>query len=484
MAKIKMRDMIIIVPGITGSVLQKNGKDIWAISGHTAWSVLTTLGSSLQQIKLEGEDHNADDLGDGVRATRLIQQIVIPGLYKSAGYSILSRLITENFEVEKGTIDGDELANFFEFPYDWRRDNRVSARKLQNFIEKRLRQWREQRYAHAKVILLAHSMGGLISRYYLEVLEGWKDCRALFTFGTPHRGSVNALNYLCNGYKKLFLDLSDAMRTFDSVYQLLPVYEMLDVDGTYRRVAEAENIDQISKERAQRALAFHREIEDAVNVHWKDAHYRDEYKTIPIVGTRQRTLQSALLLPSGKIEVYENLPLSFDHLLAGGDLLKDGDGTVPRVSATPIELSKEYRDTFTAERHSHLQSHASTLDGLLERLKQMQVENTSEVRGPEISTEKPAISLYLDDIYLPEEPIKLHAQLITAHKDWHPGAVEAIVSQVEGDITCQYQFEESEDGWDLFIEDLPSGQYQVEVRTYKGGYKAPSPVHDIFEILR
>src|SRR4029434_11089128 len=32
---------------------------------------------------------------------------------------------------------------------------------------------------------------------------GWRDCRALITFGTPYRGSANALNYLANGYKKL-----------------------------------------------------------------------------------------------------------------------------------------------------------------------------------------------------------------------------------------------------------------------------------------
>jgi triacylglycerol esterase/lipase EstA (alpha/beta hydrolase family) len=63
-------------------------------------------------------------------------------------------------------------------------------------------------------------MGGLVARYYLEVLEGWRDCRALITFGTPYRGSANALNYLANGYKKLFLDLTEVMRSFSSIYQL------------------------------------------------------------------------------------------------------------------------------------------------------------------------------------------------------------------------------------------------------------------------
>jgi triacylglycerol esterase/lipase EstA (alpha/beta hydrolase family) len=52
-------------------------------------------------------------------------------------------------------------------------------------------------------------MGGLISRYYLEVLEGWRDCRALVTFGTPYRGAVDAVNYLANGYKQLFVELTE-----------------------------------------------------------------------------------------------------------------------------------------------------------------------------------------------------------------------------------------------------------------------------------
>src|SRR6266566_2697182 len=116
MAKIKMRDVIIIVPGICGSVLQKDGSDVWAIAGQAIWPLLTRWGALLQQLKLQGDDYKIDDLGEGVRATGLIQQIVIPGLYKSAGYSALSRLITENFDVEKGTVDGSGLANFFEFP--------------------------------------------------------------------------------------------------------------------------------------------------------------------------------------------------------------------------------------------------------------------------------------------------------------------------------------------------------------------------------
>ena len=75
-------------------------------------------------------------------------------------------------------------------------------------------------------------MGGLVSRYYLEVLEGWRDAKALFTFGTPYRGSPMALNFLANGYKNQFLDLTEVLRSLPSADQLLPIYEMLDIDRT------------------------------------------------------------------------------------------------------------------------------------------------------------------------------------------------------------------------------------------------------------
>lgn len=51
-----------------------------------------------------------------------------------------------------------------------------------------------------KVILIAHSMGGLVSRAYIEGPEYVGDVEALFTFGTPHQGvPLAALAFLANG---------------------------------------------------------------------------------------------------------------------------------------------------------------------------------------------------------------------------------------------------------------------------------------------
>jgi pimeloyl-ACP methyl ester carboxylesterase len=179
-------------------------------------------------------------------------------------------MIADTFDVVPGSLTNPRPANFIEFPYDWRLDNRIHARRLAALVEDRLHEWRRHSgNPQARVILVAHSMGGLIARHYLEVLEGWRSCRALITFGTPYRGSLNALNFLANGYKKLFVDLTAAMRSFPSVHQLLPIYKALRLGEDYVRVAETRNVPGVDVNLAKDALIFHPEIEDKVKAHLK-----------------------------------------------------------------------------------------------------------------------------------------------------------------------------------------------------------------------
>ena len=217
-----MRDVVVCLPGITGSVLQKNGRDVWNISGGAVINALTTLGHSIGDLKLEDDPPDVDDLGDGITAPEVIRDIhLIPGLWKIDGYTKQLRYIEQTFDVTRGE-------NFFEFPYDWRRDNRVAARRLQRESAKWLQEWRQSSgAADAKLVLVGHSMGGLISRYFLECLGGWRDTRTLVTFGTPYRGSVSAIDALVNGKRIAFFDLSDLARSFTAIYQLLPDLSLL-----------------------------------------------------------------------------------------------------------------------------------------------------------------------------------------------------------------------------------------------------------------
>ena len=361
--KAPMQDLIIILPGILGSVLQKDGRDLWAISGDAIWDLVFRTGETINSLKLEQDDPEAADLGDGVRPTAVIQDIhLVPGLWKIDGYTRTAKLITDNFEVTPGDIyndPDDRPANFYQFPYDWRRDNRANARILKKLVDKRLKCWRESTKGapDAKVILMAHSMGGLVSRYYLEVLEGWQDSRALFTFGTPYRGSLNAVNFLANGYKKLFLDLTEVMRSLTSIYQLLPIYQCLNINGEFHRIAETAGLPNIDQANAQDALAFHREIEAAVERHLQNDQYRYAFTVSPIVGVSQPTLQSATL-KDGSLTASEALPA----VLQGRADLGDGDGTVPKVSAIPLEQKSANDNFYIAESHGAIQNQDQVLD--------------------------------------------------------------------------------------------------------------------------
>lgn len=474
MAKTHMRDMIVLLPGITGSVLKKDGRELWGLSFRSLWNALPRPHVALQQLKLGDDDLIKDNLGDGITATGLMPDAhLIPFFWKIDGYTAIRNAIQNYFEIRQDT-------NYFEFPYDWRRDMRYIAGSLARFIEPRIKQCRNVN-KDAKVIFLAHSMGGIIARYYTEVLEGWKNCRALITIGTPHRGSVKALDFLANGNKNLIVDLTDVVRSFTSTYQLLPIYEMVNVGGGFQRVAETPNIPNVDQARAKQALAFHREIESAVNSHLKNERYLKEYRTIPIVGTQQPSYQSAAL-SRGTLQVSRKVPTLIDSLL------EDGDGTVPRVSATPIELGEEYRETFHPEIHGSLQNNKQILSGLLERLKQMQIPKLGdirgEIRGPEIDlavSKMPAIAVDLEDLYPSGEPVAIRARLVKPDKSM--GSLKGRIESSTGSSPpTEIDFEPEGDGWVLSTNNLPPDLYRIRIRTENLGPQAPSPVHDIFEV--
>ena len=376
-----MTDVVVLLPGITGSVLRDSrGRDLWAPTAGTAARALITLGRSLADLELR--DEHADD---GVTAPLMIPDLhLIPGLWKIDGYSKVSGYLQQQFAVTPGK-------NFFAFPYDWRRDNRVAAHRLKEQTDRWLWQWRRES-RDAKLILVGHSMGGLVARYFLECLDGWRDTRRLVTFGTPYRGSLNALNFLTNGMRKQLgpvpvLDLSRLLRSFPSIYQLLPIYPCLDPgDGRLIRVSEAAGLPYVDQERVRAADGFHREIERAVTAHLDDELYRrSRYRIHPIVGTFQATLLSARR-SGDSIDVVRTYP----------GFAPDGDGTVPRVSATPIEFPHEEGAMFAAERHGSLQHN----DGVLVQLAGLlSGQDTSRVRAGT------GAGLELDDAFGPGEPV-------------------------------------------------------------------------------
>jgi hypothetical protein len=76
-----------------------------------------------------------------------------------------------------------------------------------------------------------------------------------------------------------------------------------------------------------------------------------------IVGIQQPTLQSAFV-KGDKLSCEPSRPQIVDELQQGGD------GTVPRISATPLELGNQPAAVYFVEIHGSLQNNQYILDNL------------------------------------------------------------------------------------------------------------------------
>ena len=461
MARRRFGDVIILLPGITGSVLQRGGKDVWAISPGAAIAALFTLGRSIKDLEIRGMDDPAkDDLGDGVTAPRLIPDLhLIPGLWAIDGYSAIKERLFAELTLEEGK-------NWFDFPYDWRRDNRVHGRHLAAQAPRWLDTWRrESGNSDARLVLLAHSMGGLVAREFLERHDGWRSTRHLVTFGTPYRGSLNAVDTLVNGFQKGFgplsVDLTGLLRSFPSMHQLLPIYPSVEVGGHLVRPAETA-LPGVDAAKAADALRFHREIEAAVTTHrGDDAYLRDGYRITPIVGIFQPTDQSARLIGGGvkMLGTYEGED--------GG-----GDGTVPRVSATPIELSDDPRETYVSTKHGSLQNAEAVLSHVVGAVTRKRLDRYRD-------TPFDGFSLTAPTLLTPEQPLEIAASTVGP-----PAAVRiAVVDTAKGSTVRRRTARRRADGsFRATIPPLGEGVYRVTVVPADANL-AMTPVSDLVAVI-
>jgi pimeloyl-ACP methyl ester carboxylesterase len=483
MAKATMNDLVVLLPGIIGSVLQRGGEDVWNVSGGAIRSALYTRGRSLRELKLGQDDITKPTAPDGVVATSLIHvPHLVAGLFKVDGYTTLADRLTDEFELEECSLDDGTAGNFLRFAYDWRRDVRASAGRLKAVIDKKLPAWEQGNgTSGSRVILVAHSMGGLVAQYYLEKLGGWASARALITFATPYRGAVQAIEYLLHGYKLARVDLTEAMRSFPSVYQLLPRYDVVATGGGLKRVSEIAAELKLDPELMKAHVELHRELDEAAGRNRTNAEYKaGGYITIPIVGTRQPTLLSATW-DGTAMRTSERLPDSMPQAWDGGD------GTVPRVSAVPLTQAKQedFRGYYVAEQHASVQNHSFVLDDLIERLKQLQAGDTSAVRG-ELAPGLPRpLSLRADDSYAMDQPVLVHARAAEAAPAEEPKLVaRAEPTEGAGGPARSVPMTPGPDGWQAAdLGGLVPGLYRLRVAG--AGDDAPRylPVHTLLEIV-
>jgi hypothetical protein len=452
-----MGDVVVLLPGLTGSVLQKDGKDVWGPSAGALLKAAATRGGRLRSLVLQEDPVDRDDLGDGVEATRLFPDVhLVPGLWKIDGYSRLAATLQSAFDLRPGR-------NYFELPYDWRRDVRVAARLLARRAHQWLADWRRSSgHDDARLVLVAHSLGGLVARAFLELHEGWRTTRALVTFGTPFRGSPNALDALCNGARKGpmgLIDLTDLARSCTSVHQLLPLYPMVDTgEDRLNRPAEVAlpNLDQ---DRAAAGLALHEEIRRAVESHRRSSRYREACCVFPVVGVGQPTPQSARLA-EGRVEMLETFK-GEDH---------SGDGTVPRASATPLEKGHEGRAMYAGTRHASLQSAGATLTHVVGLLAGLEIDlDDYRIAPPTVGR----IALGSPDVLWADEPL-----VVRARADRPRARLNVQVRAAKGGAPlARAGLRKDRDGWfSAEIAPLRPGSYRVTVT----GGRSLEPAEDVF----
>ncbi len=207
---------VVFLPGIMGSELRNS------VSNKRVWP------PKLSQIIRK--NINVDDLlSPDLVATKPIEDVI-------RFYSVY-RCILKDIQACGYEIEGAADRRFIPYAYDWRLPNQTTARNLAEHLS--------AQEAFDEIVLIGHSMGGLVLRYLLESgefnNEPWfNQVTQLITLGTPHTGAAAALNQVAGlahstgmtaeNVKKLVSD-----KRYPTAYQLVaPAGSAITLRSTLR----------------------------------------------------------------------------------------------------------------------------------------------------------------------------------------------------------------------------------------------------------
>ncbi len=219
---------VILIPGVLGSRLARadTGMELWP--GGTR----RLLTSRYLNLALRIDPETLEPLDDGLVASGLFDA--------AAGQDFYGRIVSDlttvgGYQLSRaGKPNAEEKARLYVFTYDWRQDNVATVRKLDELIEQ-IR--RDHDDPALRVDVIAHSMGGLIVRYFErygtdDVLDGNSfpvtgagaaKIRRIVLLGTPNQGSVTGIHSFLNGYRVGLSRLpTEGIATMPALYQLFP----------------------------------------------------------------------------------------------------------------------------------------------------------------------------------------------------------------------------------------------------------------------
>ena len=235
------RKAIIIIPGIMGT-------ELIAGPNNTDYSYGTKLWSDSLLKDFEGGILEKIDVVNRVISLRCnsngeSNNDIIPfnNLY---GFDDTYKKL---FDTLSSSYGNDYSINFF--AYDWRLSNAINANKLDSFINS---------YCYDEVVLVCHSMGGLVASGYLSLgFEQRNKVKSVITLGSPLLGvpivpylwgseDVEALfgdfnigavgKWLIEQVELYFNPLDYLMGNFASMYEMFPSAKYFDeayTDKTY-----------------------------------------------------------------------------------------------------------------------------------------------------------------------------------------------------------------------------------------------------------
>jgi pimeloyl-ACP methyl ester carboxylesterase len=444
-----LNDLVVVLPGVMGSELRDaNGDAVWSTSMGSVVKGLLTRGKAIKRLQLPDGIGDAP-APDGVTATALLRDIhVIPGIWSvSIGYEQMMSWFRSNFEVVE---PGAGVANFVQFPYDWRLSNRASARALQHAVEPLLERLRAQPgKADARVVFIGHSMGGLIARYYVDVLGGHEITRKVITLGTPHRGALNALTSLVNGVSKGFgplkVNLTDFSRSLPSLFQLLPEYACIDTAAGLRKTTEVA-LPELGTAAVADAMRFHEELRVGARAHGR------KYDAHPIIARTQPTDTTARIV-DGCVKALRTI----------GGVDEGGDSTVPRLSAVPYGVAADSPIVrYVKEKHGALPAN----DPVLIELEGVLTANDVIARDA-----GPDIGVICDDLNFAGEPIDVAIEAESGL------VIDAVLHRDDGTVmTTSIATDQGNDGYGVEFTDVPPGFYVLRVGARGVAERIASPL--------
>lgn len=337
MAVLAEGDIAVVIPGILGSCLDRGNRQVWGYRqiGCNLFHLAEKLTEDLS-LPPGAFDSPEENLDTGVTATSVLNSChLIPGFWSVDGYRAMIKSLHNRYAID----------DVFAFPYDWRQSNRVSARRLGEFIRPLL-QRRRRTHPQARAVLVGHSMGGLVARYFAACLDTDRDTRRVVTIGTPYLGSVKALLVLAKGSIALGpyeLDLGDFARSLPSVAELLPVYPCVwSPDGDFGTI-ESHPVPGLPAQLTAHAVAFQQEMREGM---LRLGSRAPQFHAV--VGHLQPT--DVWVSTGSGLQAHQP-----------DDLADRGDGTVARRSATPPEWESDAAATFLPGKHASIHQQRETL---------------------------------------------------------------------------------------------------------------------------